>query len=422
MSETVVIGAGSGGGTPGVDGAPGAGYLATSTSSVAIGTGSKSFTTQSGLAYSVGARVRVSDASTPTNYVEGLCTAYSGTTLTILATVASGSGTIASWDINLAGDVGATGATGAAGSNGTNGTNGTNGAAGAGYAATSTSSIAIATGSKSFTTQSGLAYSAGARVRASDSSNGANFVEGLCTSYSGTTLVINVTLTGGSGTIASWNINVSGESGSSGSTVTAVSPYIGIGSGFMGPIHAVTKPPDVSTLTFLNQGGATATTLTNGALLLMAPTNSGDSVRFLRLSAYPSTPYTFTIGMLLAGANADAVLTGVAISNGTKVFIAGPTRVSSLGMGAYTFTTLTTNGGSQITQSSFLISNPWFVSITDDGTNITVSGGPSLDAMQVFTTTTRSALGITPTQLGIAIDNSNTGLKVFMEVFHWLVA
>jgi hypothetical protein len=62
------------------------------------------FTTQSGLAYSVGARARASSSASPTNFVEGLVTAYSGTSMTLTVDNYGGSGTIASWNINLAGE------------------------------------------------------------------------------------------------------------------------------------------------------------------------------------------------------------------------------------------------------------------------------------------------------------------------------
>jgi hypothetical protein len=58
-------------------------YVATSATSVTIGTGSHTFTTQAGLAYTVGVRTRVSSNSAPTNWMEGIVTAYSGTNLTI---------------------------------------------------------------------------------------------------------------------------------------------------------------------------------------------------------------------------------------------------------------------------------------------------------------------------------------------------
>jgi len=93
------------------------------------------------------------------------------------------------------------------------GDTGAQGPQGTGYAATSTTSLTIGTGPQTFATQAGLAYSAGARVRASSNGNGANYMEGLVTAYSGGSLTINVTRTGGSGTFASWNINVAGDPG-----------------------------------------------------------------------------------------------------------------------------------------------------------------------------------------------------------------
>jgi len=107
---------------------------------------------------------------------------------------------------NLTGPTGATGSTGSTG------------ATGPGYAAQSATSTLIATGSKTFTTSSGLAYSAGARVRASSRANTANYMEGTVTSYSGTSLVVSVDAVGGSGTFSDWNINVSGLQGATGAT------------------------------------------------------------------------------------------------------------------------------------------------------------------------------------------------------------
>ncbi|MCP1765395.1 hypothetical protein [Bradyrhizobium japonicum] len=77
------------------------------------------------------------------------------------------------------------------------------------YGGTSTTSLAIGTGSKVFTTQAGLAYTNGARVRAS---SGANWLEGVAT-YSGTTLTITSDKTNGTGTFTSWTFNVAGQPG-----------------------------------------------------------------------------------------------------------------------------------------------------------------------------------------------------------------
>ena len=112
-------------GAAGSTGATGAGYTATSTTSLATaGTGSKVFTTQAGLAYTVGARIRATSAGAG-DWMEGLITAYSSTTLTVTMDLNSGTGTNADWNINLAGELGATGATGSTGSTGATGANGT---------------------------------------------------------------------------------------------------------------------------------------------------------------------------------------------------------------------------------------------------------------------------------------------------------
>jgi hypothetical protein len=53
-----------------------------------------------------------------------------------------------------------------------------------------------------------MAYIVGERARVVSTATSTNFVEGTITAYSGTTLTVNVDNTGGSGTIASWNISV----------------------------------------------------------------------------------------------------------------------------------------------------------------------------------------------------------------------
>jgi YidC/Oxa1 family membrane protein insertase len=112
---------------------------AASTTSLAVGAGLKTFTTQSGLVYTSGARVRLSAQAT-------------------------------------------------------------------GDPATSKTSLSIGTGMKTFTTQSGLAYAAGARVRAGANGAPSDYMEGVVASYSGASLVVNVDAVAGSGTYDAWNI------------------------------------------------------------------------------------------------------------------------------------------------------------------------------------------------------------------------
>lgn len=80
-------------------------YTTTSTSSVAIGTGSKTFTVaDSAKPYIVGTPLRISDSAAPsTNWIDAVVTSYSGTTLVVDALAYAGSGTIAAWNINIGG-------------------------------------------------------------------------------------------------------------------------------------------------------------------------------------------------------------------------------------------------------------------------------------------------------------------------------
>jgi hypothetical protein len=81
---------------------------------------------------------------------------------------------------------------------------------------TSDTEITIGTGSKEFTTQSGKNFSAGTWLLITSDADPANYMHGTVTSYSGTTLTVNITNIGGSGTLDDWTIQVSGTRGATG--------------------------------------------------------------------------------------------------------------------------------------------------------------------------------------------------------------
>lgn len=81
---------------------------------------------------------------------------------------------------------------------------------------TSTSSLTVGTGSKTFVTQAGKQYAAGQFLTAVSSASPSNYMFGQVTSYSGTSLILNSLSFGGSGTFASWNISLSGIKGDQG--------------------------------------------------------------------------------------------------------------------------------------------------------------------------------------------------------------
>ncbi len=86
------------------------------------------------------------------------------------------------------------------------------GVVGAPGAITATSSTAqtISTGTFSFQVPTQAAWAPGMFVSIVDAANFSNFMSGAVVSYSGTTLVVDVSTTGGSGAYSSWLINLSG--------------------------------------------------------------------------------------------------------------------------------------------------------------------------------------------------------------------
>lgn len=133
----------------------GASYAGSSTTSLTLGTGTKAFTTQAGLAYQVGTRVRASDAANPTTkFLEGVVTSYVGTALTIASDYFVGTGTVADWKISVSGD-GAVEASASATAAAASAT-----AAAASQSAAATSETNAATSASTATTQAGIATAA----------------------------------------------------------------------------------------------------------------------------------------------------------------------------------------------------------------------------------------------------------------------
>lgn len=87
------------------------------------------------------------------------------------------------------------------------------------FIGTSASSVAIGVGSKSFVTQEDLFFNPGGFVLIVDNAAPTtNYMHGNIVDYTGTTLQVNVTNVGGSGTLSDWVIAVSGTRGAQGPT------------------------------------------------------------------------------------------------------------------------------------------------------------------------------------------------------------
>lgn len=140
----------------------------------------------------------------------------------------------------VAGPTGPTGATGPS-------VTGPTGATGSGYSSTtSTTSLSIALGSRSFSVANTGAYTVGSRVRAVNTGSSVNYMSGTITSLvANSSITINVDSIGGSGTYAAWTFNIEGLIGPTGVAGTAgvTGPTGPTGSGATGPTGpSVTGP------------------------------------------------------------------------------------------------------------------------------------------------------------------------------------
>lgn len=95
---------------------------------------------------------------------------------------------------------------------------------------TSTTSLLIGTGSKVFTTQASKFFTAGQFLLVTSDADPTNYMHGQVTSYSSTTLTLNVIDVGGLGIFADWTIRVSGTRGTIGAT-GSISDLSGVPSG-----------------------------------------------------------------------------------------------------------------------------------------------------------------------------------------------
>ena len=256
-------------GPTGPTGSSGSLYPTTSISTMTIGLGVKTFNVDPGLSYTLAQETII--AYGPDIWMAGTVVSYDIVTgaMSVNVHTVAGSGTYALWEVNLDGAPGPagptgptgptgadstvegpTGPTGATGPTGPQGDLGPTGPSGTGptgptgptgqtgdlgpagptgptgpqgddgnlFATTSSTSMTISTGPKTFTVAAGLAYTLGQSVVMAYNEN--YLMRGMVTAYNATTGVmsVDVTETIGTGTISSWNVNIDGLTGATGPT------------------------------------------------------------------------------------------------------------------------------------------------------------------------------------------------------------
>lgn len=215
--------------------------------------------------------------------------------------------------------------------------------------------------------------------------------------------------------------------GSGGSSLSFGSPYLVNGTDSYFSPGPFIVPPSLASWTWMNQGSATVTSF-NGAVLLKAPAQSGDSVHCLfSNNAYPTTPWAtpWTVGVVSTFVGVNYFLAGIAIADGTnpstsKMQTFGVGQVNNMG---YTFANWnSTTSNSAATAVTFPLSTITYLTLNDSGTNIDFWVSNDFHNLkQVNAYHAPSTTFLTAAKIGFCIDpanNASTGGGSLMFV-HW---
>jgi hypothetical protein len=240
------------------------------------------------------------------------------------------------------------------------------------YNLTSVSSVAIATGSKTFTTNLSnisTAFTVGTRVRVAYVTTPANFMEGVITSFSGTTLEVNVDSIGGSGTYANWTISVAGIQGSNGVTsITGTANQV-IASASTGAV-TLSLPQDIAATSSPTFVGTNFTGIPNAGLTNSAITINGTSTSLGgSISVGTVTSVGFTGGVIsVAAPTSTPALTVAGTSGGIPYFSSASTWDTSA---ALTANALMIGGGAGVAPATITTGTGVLTAL---GTNVGTAG------------------------------------------------
>lgn len=278
---------------------------------------------------------------------------------------------------------------------------------------TSLTSQTIGTGSFTFVTQANIAWVVGQWVTVSYSTTPSNYFYGQITAYSGTSLTVNVTVIGGSGTYASWVISISGVRGATGSpgagsgTVTSVA--VATANGFAGSVATSTTTPNITiscnSIGILQGNGTAISAITVG---------SGLSFSGGTLTASSSAGGTVT-SVSGSGGGTGLTLTGGPITTSGTLALGGILNISNGGTGASTASgainallpSQTGNSGNILTTNG--TSSSW-VAPGSSGTVTSVSGTGTVNGITLTgTVTAAGSLTLGGTLSGVNLSTQVTG-------------
>ena len=233
-------------GSTGATGLPGNRYSTTSATTLSIGTGTKTLTVETGLAYTIAQDVII--AYDINNHMIGMVSSYnSGTGVMVVDIITIiGTGSYSSWQVNLNGAEGVAGATGPKGNNGSTGATGATGLGATGATGVGTQGSTGATGATGYIGTTGATGATGYI-----GTTGATGATGTIGSTGATGATGTVGTTGSTGATGA-----TGPQGPSGNSITGATGPIG-STGFTGSTGATGATGATGTIGSTGATGAT---------------------------------------------------------------------------------------------------------------------------------------------------------------------
>lgn len=251
-------------------------------------------------------------------------------------------------------------------------------------AVSSSTSNTIGTGAQTFTVVAGLGFVTGQQVRVGETSNTANSMQGTVTSYSGTSLVLAISTTTGSGTISDWTIYGDFQTTPTNGTVTTAS--VVTAHGLSGTVANAGTTPAITLSTSVNgicKGNGTSFSTATGDTdyqnpISLTTTGTSGAATFsgdvLNIPTY-NTGITRSISTITTNTSAGSTANTDYVyfcnpSGGATITITLPTAVSNTNQ--YTVENVGTGLCNVVTTSAQTIAGQASLPITANGTSFDI--------------------------------------------------